>query len=378
MRDGREITSFASANIFLPTSLLSQDESSPRKLPIGSVCLVDPDPRGIFGPEDEFYLKSLAALVAKESKSFLYGFLFVSADFFLLAPVHSGFIQVRQQISENQTAFLGRELFLRCNDPKKIVLTNFLTEFLRNSLVLPCQGDFVEEKKNYVSSNTEPLSNHFSEAADALQDFTKADGAVVLDLRNFNAPHAPTPISPNAFDCKTPYTYCSQLPDPDSPPETADRELTNEKAGRKSSLRGGIFSGLQPGGGTITILGSSGYDWEKSIAQPDSKSSISSFLEAFYIVSNYFFRHLFQKHNLTLQFPLKKDGKSEFYTSRNKMTSFLPLSAFLPASTTAFIACPIFDYDGKPALLLIITSNASHFRFVSYDFFPISLVLSRR
>lgn len=75
MKDAGGVCFFASTNIFLPTafSRSSHNESTPGLLPIGSLCLIDAKARArdSFTAQDEIFLKHLADLIARESRSFI-------------------------------------------------------------------------------------------------------------------------------------------------------------------------------------------------------------------------------------------------------------------------------------------------------------------
>ncbi|GAA5887446.1 hypothetical protein JCM6882_002533 [Rhodosporidiobolus microsporus] len=69
VREGGPINFFASANVNLPTLALENGRVVPSKLPIGSLCLVDPEARPIdsaMSEKDQKILKNLADLIARE------------------------------------------------------------------------------------------------------------------------------------------------------------------------------------------------------------------------------------------------------------------------------------------------------------------------
>lgn len=181
---------------------------------------------------------------------------------------------------------------------------SILPEFLRTSLVLPNQDVFDHSPPSptsiYSDSNqslVQKVSLPFDGAAEAIRSLTQGDASVIIDLRNFNAPHAPSGLSAvsshNAID-----DYVIKDTSSTPPPNVATRHSRNSSV-RSTDLngsslpfqvndaqrRGGIFCGLAPGAGCILVAGSSGGESSSFLETEDAKTCISNFLEKFYIVS---------------------------------------------------------------------------------------------
>lgn len=213
--------------------------------------------------------------------------------------------------------------------------TFFLAELLRTALVNPGRSDKVVGPPPTPSVDGGILcggDSAFQEAAHALHTLTGADTAVILDLRAFHAPFPPehfvqiaatlggrptglAPSVPSAPSAGATTTLSSDPPsDPGTPPivtsavdvssegndvdgdadgdeddDEGGSDAGSSAAGRgfrgEASRWGARFSGVAPGAGLITVLGSSGHNWEAAAAAPGCKPAVSHSLVAFYGVS---------------------------------------------------------------------------------------------
>ena len=194
---------------------------------------------------------------------------------------------------------------------------------LRTSLVNPGRSNKVLRNTSLTTGpDGQPLPSlmhAFEDAAQALQSLTMADTAVILDLRAFHAPFPPdhfvqiavslasrptgldAPINSNP--ATTPLEDLEELMDPLEGPSFASpgidsrnaldgvesSEGESDRAGGftgEASRWGARFSGVAPGAGVITVLGSGGtYDWDAAALAPGCKPAVSHSLVAFYSVS---------------------------------------------------------------------------------------------
>ncbi|KAK4701012.1 hypothetical protein P7C70_g5222, partial [Phenoliferia sp. Uapishka_3] len=344
------ITFFASATIYLPTAFpdlplpLASKLVSPKPpplLPVGSISILDRGERvqEAFSEQDRMVLKSLADMIAREFRL--------------------GFEQQRRETEARQALFLG--------------------QMLRTSLVNPGRSNKVLHN---VSGPETKQSNHaFEDAAQALQSLTGADTTVILDLRAFHAPFAPdlfvqlvatlagrptglnvspdvptttsfpTPVDEEEEELEPPEAVSTMPPAMESRLPAVAHSSTIDSSEGGSSVAGGFtgeasrwgarFSGVAPGAGVITVLGSGGaYDWDAAVLAPGCKPAVSHSLVAFY-----------------------SDQMCEFDSG----TVPSPLSDFLPPNTEASLSVPVFDHDGRPSLLLILCSFTKYFRFEPTD-----------
>lgn len=199
---------------------------------------------------------------------------------------------------------LGWEQMRRETELKQ---TLFLGEFLRAALVNPSQADKpLASDPHLKPHSTEPGSTSrkisdsqiqaaksliFQEAAQNLTHLTQADSAVILDLRAFSAPFPPARLLEVAKETSSIHSLEvdeeqeTETTFGDSPGEEKDNEGPDGFSG-ESSRWGSTFSGIPQGTGAVSVFGVfSTFDWLSAVESPDCASSISDFLNAFYLVS---------------------------------------------------------------------------------------------
>lgn len=170
--------------------------------------------------------------------------------------------------------------------------SNFITifsEFLRASLVLPNKP---QPASNAKPSSPEPVPLPFQDAANNLQTLTSSDAVVIFDLRAFNAAHAPTAAA-GSTDEKNSSGFAFPFATSAGSSRSAGGTSYFEGLTSDTPRRGGLFSGLAPGAGAVSILGSVGYDWESMVGKSETRTAISQSLMNFYAVGDLSFVSFF-------------------------------------------------------------------------------------
>ena len=243
------------------------------------------------------------------------------------------------------------------------------TEMLRTSLVNPGRSNKVLRNASLVPGpdgepNFAPL-HAFEDAAQALQSLTMADTAVILDLRAFHAPFPPDHFvhialslvsRPTGLDAPIvttplPSEDLEELVDPSDVSSLASPGIDSRHAGHdgvdsseggsdraggftgEASRWGARFSGVAPGAGVITVLGSGGqHNWDAAASSPGCKPAVSHSLVAFYSVGSLHFV-LLEISSLSM-LGVPQDQMCEFDSG----TVPSPLSDFLPPNTEASLS----------------------------------------
>ncbi|KAK4056285.1 hypothetical protein OIO90_002729 [Microbotryomycetes sp. JL221] len=299
----------ATANIYLPTRPSHTPTSNaialPDKLPVGSLCVIDKQPRSkdSFDQSKQQTLKSLADMIGHE---------------FELA-----FERQRAQLAAEQAAYLG-QLF---------------------------QSQMVFQPSNRGPPKTMSADDHQSVVENVCK-LINADTAALIDLRSFHGPNTSTNVSSsNLNDSRqssptgsgSPPPQQQEQPDSSSPtrqssPESAHTTGSQEWYTQSAQTRPG--SSTEGMFGRISVAAQTGFDWSTHLQQRGATASIHHFLFAF--------------HN---------DGNSEFDSS----TIPSPLADLLPPQTKASLSVPVLDSTRRPVFLLIVCSFRNYFRFESED-----------
>ncbi|BGP38475.1 hypothetical protein JCM10449v2_002409 [Rhodotorula kratochvilovae] len=368
--EGAPINFFASANVDLPTLVVERGKTVPSRLPIGSLCIVDPEPRGedAVSESDQLILRNLADLIAREFEL--------------------GFERKRNEAAKRQTDYLGN--------------------LFRSLAVAP------DTPGSSDSLRTD--SDMFVNVSSHLQQLTSASFCAVIDLRAFNAPPPPAPAARTTEGTASP----SSTARPDSPLAFSPTDLPRPPFARtasnssnltRSSASGETRSSTPPSAtstfgnsgscdgvelashfgrdgmdpssrrrraaGRLEVLdsadasSSSPWDWrsalghaevalvgegdEASLAQDErntrarrdsevlaetAKSAVAAALHQFY------------------------DTRQMHFDASSKQRG--PLAPILPADTTAYLSVPCF-FDDEPTLLLVVGSRTRHFQFELAD-----------
>ncbi|GAA5903437.1 hypothetical protein JCM6882_006548 [Rhodosporidiobolus microsporus] len=299
---------FASANVNLPAHVAPGE--APRSLPVGSFCLVDSKPR-VLSEKQQDMLKKFAKMAAKE--------------------VELVFQRDRNALIEARHTFVAN--------------------LFRSLLVYPSR----------VTSTTFEERCNLDGIAQNLVTHARSDVAFILDLRNFNYDdHVVTPAdSPRA-----------PLDDPlSSPPSTASRprpplhrratqsSQTSQTSSAHPASKRAFSSRRDPavhGPGSISILDCSCREAVASGADLSQKKkewiSVLNSAAGFEAVSS-----ALQGYHTT--------RRTSWASSAAEASPFAPLLDGIQA----YVATPIFDNDGEPALYVIIGSKERHFAYEDSD-----------
>ncbi|GAA5859966.1 hypothetical protein JCM8547_003037 [Rhodosporidiobolus lusitaniae] len=387
VRPGGPINFFASANINLPTLRVSPTrEVIPDKLPIGSLCIVDPEARtaDAMSERDQTILKNLADLIAREFEL--------------------GFERKRGEAVKAQIGYLG-ELFKSLSTGSAALAEN--------------------EK------------DAFAHVADNLASLTNASYCTIIDLRAFRCATSPAPVPstsspatsrrstvPPRQSSGTPATSVESNFSADAPVSsiTARPPLIRNSSTESSSLatyssldgEGGKSSSDEPasstrssstlpgsrrrtpssvsaerttedellsrlgrrkhereGEGRLAVLNSSAgaeWDWEEALGLRDDEGLGESADEEEKEKAK---RNAERKvraseaRKAVARFLVDYVRTGESY---HDLTSPTPgaLAPILPPSTTSSLTVPCF-FDGESTLLIVLGSTVRHFQFELQD-----------
>lgn len=331
---GGGLAYYAAANVMLEVDEKDQLERDlPPSLPVGAICLIDDQPRdpAAFTDEDRSMLREFANMIARE--------------------LTLGHEQRRRDAEIRQSDFLGSFLNSAIVLPDKAQATKTPTTSAPTNLDAGPSSLDNPRFPPIPSANASPATHAvfapvlasgigstatFALAAEKLNALTDAESTAIFDLRSFRAP-------------------VSQ----DSP------ELGPAEQERR---RHASFSRDYGGQGKLYLMSSSGnVDWKAIAGQEQLLGMVNDALTEYDAVS-------YLMCYLTLAFadtPPSKSSTVIFDTSSRVQ----PLLAVLPSSVTSTICLPLFDVDGTPALLIVLTSTVKHFSFIESDVRKSSLFL---
>lgn len=149
-----------------------------------------------------------------------------------------------------------------------------------------------QPNSEFKSTSPEVLSLPFQDAAKNLQTLTSSDAVVIFDLRAFNAAHAPMAAS-GSSDEKNPSGFAFPFATSAGSSRSAGGTSYFEGLTSDAPRRGGLFSGLAPGAGNVSILGAVGYDWESTVGKAETRTAISQSLMNFYAVGDFLLFSIF-------------------------------------------------------------------------------------
>lgn len=364
VKNGGGLSFYAAANVHLPVSSSKRDKGLPPTLASGALCLIDPTPRAAetFSTEERQVLTDFAEMISREFQL--------------------GFEQRRREVEAEQTAFVGR--------------------FLREALVLPCQPDSslpsshdAALKGNRVSRRSRPRPSSSSEtaspsttpadstsdspaeslfavAARQLRTLTHAESSAILDLRSFRPSsasprplHHPKERSGQQHFVSVPASPASSPPlpvdgQPTSLPLQPPPQMGGQTEGSKSQTRG-----------SVALMGYNGdVNWTEALGSREMEEkllqAVEETLEAYYEVR-------FQASGLL---PLPRLTLRDFQEATDSpeasgidAEAFIRLGVIPGASAGASFVVPVFDSDGSPVILLIVTSGEKWFSFVRVSAF---------
>ncbi|GAA5831155.1 hypothetical protein JCM11251_007775 [Rhodosporidiobolus azoricus] len=213
--------------------------------------------------------------------------------------------------------------------------TDFLGELFRTLLVYPSR---------VLSSSFEERCSIDGHARSLLLH-SRADFAYILDLRNFNFDYS---LVPPASPRSPPSSDSSSLPNRPQLPRRPTQESRRSFGSRHDpDMYGSGSIGIldcwcaesEANGGE---LGVEKEEWQNMLNSPGGLEAISRALAAYHHTN-------------------ERTG----YASPEVWET--PLSAILPPKTSSYIARPIFDNEGEPALLVVVGSRERHFVFDDSD-----------
>ncbi|BGO91032.1 hypothetical protein NBRC10512_000161 [Rhodotorula toruloides] len=342
VKNGGGLSFYAAANVHLPVSSSKRDQGLPPTLASGALCLIDPTPRAAetFSTEERQVLTDFAEMISREFQL--------------------GFEQRRREVEAEQTAFVGR--------------------FLREALVLPCQPDSslpsshdAASKGNRVSRRSRPRPSSSSEtaspsttpadstsdspaeslfavAARQLRTLTHAESSAILDLRSFRPSsasprplHHPKERSGQQHFVSVPASPASSPPlpvdgQPTSLPLQPPPQMGGQTEGSKSQTRG-----------SVALMGYNGdVNWTEALGSREMEEkllqAVEETLEAYY-----------------------EEATDSPEASGIDAEAFIRLGVIPGASAGASFVVPVFDSDGSPVILLIVTSGEKWFSFEPTD-----------
>ncbi|ORY74544.1 hypothetical protein BCR35DRAFT_306686 [Leucosporidium creatinivorum] len=305
---GGGLAYYAAANVMLEVDEKDQLEKDlPPSLPVGAICLIDDQPRdpAAFTDEDRSMLREFANMIARE--------------------LTLGHEQRRRDAETRQSDFLGTFLNSALVLPDKAPATTAQTPSAPPQPNLHPSTPDNPRFPSVPGANASPATHAifapiialgdsptttFALAAEKLHGLTDAESAAIFDLRSFRAP-------------------ISQ----DSPELHAEAQ--------QQRRRNASFSRDLGGQGKLYLMGSSGnVDWEGIAGKEQLLGVVNDALTEYDASATVIF-----------------DSSSRVQ----------PLGAVLPPSVSSTICLPLFDVDGTPALLIILTSTVKHFTFIESD-----------
>ncbi|GAA6000287.1 hypothetical protein JCM10207_007941 [Rhodosporidiobolus poonsookiae] len=364
---GGPIRFFASANVNLPT--LTFDSSVgrivPAKVPIGSLCIVDPDARepGSFTERDQQILKNLADTIAREFEL--------------------GLERKRSAVAKAQTDYLG--------------------SLFRSLTVSPTTAP----------SSAVDDSGIFAHVSANLVELTGASFATIIDLRSFHPPAAPQPPRrgsvPN-IPLDTPSTSVESgppvfpVPAPQTRPPFNRSHSAESSATTHSSLPSMSMSSAHTGQsrtldsqraeellarmsakgrrgseGSLAVLDKAvargqqdelrGWDWEVALGVDEDEAAPVE--EDDELSRTRSWRSAERKGRAAEARKAMSVALLEYYRTNRahydaSTSSPGPLGSILPTGTTSYICQPCF-FDGEPTLMLVLGSTTRHFQFEPAD-----------
>ncbi|BGP31509.1 hypothetical protein JCM10296v2_003274 [Rhodotorula toruloides] len=342
VKNGGGLSFYAAANVHLPVSSPKRDKGLPPTLASGALCLIDPTPRAAetFSIEERQVLTDFAEMISREFQL--------------------GFEQRRREVEAEQTVFVGR--------------------FLREALVLPCQPESLLPSSHAAASrgkrtprcgrsrrstssatappattstdsaSDSPAESLFTVAARQLRTLTNAGSSAILDLRSFKPSYAsPRPLhhpkeqsgQQHFVSVPSSPTASPHLPvDGEQPslPLRPPARAGGEAEGAKNQDRGGI-----------ALMGYNGdADWTEALGSREKEERLLQAVEE------------------TLEAYYEKATDSPEASSIDA-EAFVRLGVIPAASAAASFVVPVFDSDGSPVILLVVTSGEKWFSFEPTD-----------
>lgn len=322
---GGGLAYYAAANVMMDVDEKDQLEKDlPPSLPVGAICLIDDQPRdpAAFTEEDRSMLREFANMIARE--------------------LTLGHEQRRRDAEIRQSDFLGSFLNSALVLPDKALLPKTPPSSAPTHLdprpSTPDNPRFPSVPGANASPATHAIfaptlssgispTTTFTLATEQLNALTDAESAAIFDLRSFCAP-------------------ISQ----DSP----------ELEGQQQIRRNASFSRDLGGQGKLYLMGSSGnVDWGEIAGKEQLLGVVTDALTEYDAVS---------RSSCLLPILLADScppqSANVIFDSSSRVQ---PLLAILPPSVASTICLPLFDVDGTPALLIILTSTVKHFTFIESD-----------
>ncbi|GAA5870966.1 hypothetical protein JCM3774_003491 [Rhodotorula dairenensis] len=312
--NGGGVAFYAAANVNLPVPTQERKKqnsgSSRRPLPAtlasGAVCLIDPVPRApeTFSTEDRQVLTDFADMISLEFQR--------------------GYEQRRREEESQQSDFIGR--------------------FLRQALVLPTQPSVVQSALRAEASDGDAV---FKTAAREIRRLTHAGSAAILDLRAYKAASPPVALTSGGPFEQEPTVGTDPYQNGTRP--GFSRESTFRGRQRQRSAEAPSPATWDPdlgARGFVTVLSSDGdFDWAGSEEASEALArATDETLQAYYA-----------------------HGAASPEESTVDASAFVAHGALSSSTGGASIAVPVFDDDGTPILLIVLTSGEKWFTFEPVD-----------
>ncbi|GAA6057133.1 hypothetical protein NBRC10513_004371 [Rhodotorula toruloides] len=343
VKNGGGLSFYAAANVHLPVSSPKREKGLPPTLASGALCLIDPTPRAAetFSTEERQVLTDFAEIISREFQL--------------------GFEQRRREVEAEQTAFIGR--------------------FLREALVLPCQPESLLPSSHSAalkgsrasrrsrprpsassgpvpppstttadSTSESPAESLFAVAARQFRTLTYAGSSAILDLRSFR------PSSPSPRPLHHPKERNGQqhfISAPSSPTSSPSLPVDGQQASpplRPPPQTGGQTEGAKSQNrGSVALMGYNGdVDWTDALRSREKEDkllqAVEETLEAYY-----------------------EEATDSPEASSIDAEAFVRLGLIPAASAGASFVVPVFDSDGSPVILLVVTSGEKWFSFEPTD-----------
>ncbi|GAA5991943.1 hypothetical protein JCM10908_002281 [Rhodotorula pacifica] len=337
--NGGGVAFYAAANVNLPVPDHTrkhhwEDRPLPATLASGAVCLIDPIPRApeSFSAEDRQVLTGFADMISLEFQR--------------------GYEQRRREQESQQSDFIGR--------------------FLRQALVLPAQP--YEARVARGADDAEGESAVVMTAARQIRRLTHAGSAAILDLRAFKAKDRP--MLRHASNSE-PFTH------PEGDDDSYQAHVNRPGFSRSSTLRSlrRQRSSTTPSPATwvsdldqrgfVTVLSSDGdLDWVAIEEESDRiANATDATLQAYYAVRFLVLPKLLhpQIDQADQCLPCAQHSAASPEESTVDASAFVNAGLLDASKAGASIAVPVFDDDGSPILLIMLTSGEKWFTFESVD-----------
>ncbi|KAM0753373.1 hypothetical protein T439DRAFT_379064 [Meredithblackwellia eburnea MCA 4105] len=318
-KHGGILSFYAGAQVHLPT--VTKRKNVPETLPVGSLCVIDSVPRAreAFTEEDETMLRDLADCVAREFQL--------------------GIEQTRRHVEIQQAEFLGSFL-----NSTLVHTPSTATQMVPPAPLSPTSqtGSFAPSASPEPSFQPPPPPS-FPPPPPSIQQDATPPRRPSLSTKSFTSSFSSTAVFLNATEQLRTLTGGSSAAVLDirslRAPKPASRYLPRERPKTPTSSSTG--DKFRTGSGTVTLIGSAGnVDWDKVVAREEISDIVCSYVEEYY------------QRGVTLF-----DGVSQHN----------PFASLIPQTTTGSIVAPVFDVDGNPALILVITSSLHGFVFDKSD-----------